>query len=178
MSLYRLLLPVVVFTSVLAAHVAWFTNFGPQATWLTLEETPSALALTPYLETQSYWLGFSYAVGLAFAATAFRRYHEEAYCGARTLAIGGVTLTGFFAIAGCYVLGCCGSPMLAVYASLFGAHFLSTTKPLVAAITVLSVAVAWWRMNRGRSTSVRGGTTLCAADCESDRSNRSAGASQ
>ena len=38
--------------------------------------------------------------------------------------MGGITLSGFLAVAGCYLLGCCGSPMLAVYMSLFGVSFL------------------------------------------------------
>jgi hypothetical protein len=73
-------------------------------------------------------------------------------------------VSGFLAVAGCYLLGCCGSPMLAVYVSVFGAHFLPLTKPLVAVITVLSIVVAWWWMNRARGSPVAV-AAQCAADC-------------
>jgi hypothetical protein len=102
--------------------------------------------LNRYLETQGYWLGYSYALSLAFAAAALRRYREERFCSAKTLAFGGVTLSGFLALAGCFLVGCCGSPMLVVYLSLFGAGFLHLAKPLVAVVTTLSIIGAWWWM--------------------------------
>jgi len=37
---------------------------------------------------------------------------------------GGVTLLGALMAGGCFLIGCCGSPMLAVYLSLFGAKGL------------------------------------------------------
>lgn len=69
-------------------------------------------------------------------------------CAARNLAIGGVTLSGVLAVAGCFLLGCCGSPMLAVYLSLFGAAFLPFAKPLVAGLTAASLVAGWWWMKR------------------------------
>lgn len=107
-----------------------------------------------YLETQSYWLGFSYALSLTFAVYAFRRYREQRYCAAKNLAIGGVTFSGFLAVAGCYLIGCCGSPMLVVYLSFFGAAFLPFAKPLVALVTSISILAAWWWMNRRRPSPV------------------------
>ena len=162
-SLARGVLPLAVFLGVGLLHFSWLAAFpeqaAAQADWVAVEESS---ALARYVETQSYWLGFSYAVALAFAATALRRYREERLCGARTLAIGGVTLSGFLTVAGCYLLGCCGSPMLAVYVSLFGAHFLLLTKPLVAALTTLSVGGAWWWMNRARSRRAPGASSRMA----------------
>ena len=73
---------------------------------------------------------------------------ERSYGAARTLAIGGVTLSGFLAVAGCFLLGCCGSPMLAVYLSLFGASFLPFARPLVAGVTTITIIVGWFWMNR------------------------------
>lgn len=101
-----------------------------------------------YVETQSYYLGFSYACALGFASVALRRYRETRMGSARTMAVGGVSLSGALAVAGCYLLGCCGSPMIGVYLSLFGAAFLPWARPLVAAFTVLCIGAAWWRMNR------------------------------
>ena len=151
-QLQRGVLPLAVFLGVGLLHFLCLTVFpeqaAEQAEWAAVEESS---ALARYVESQSYWLGFSYAVALAFAATALRRHREQQLCGARTLAIGGATFSGFLAVAGCYLLGCCGSPMLAVYVSLFGAHFLPLAKPLVATLTMLSVGGAWWWMNRARS---------------------------
>ena len=160
----RLVLPLGVFVAVAAVHFAWFTIFPErdpiQDQWVT--QTTVTLSPARYIETGSSWLGLSYALALAFAATAFQRYREEKLCGARTLAVGSLTFTGFFAVAGCYLLGCCGSPMLAVYVSVFGAHFLPLTRPLVAAFTLLSIVVAWWWMNRARASAT---VAACTANC-------------
>lgn len=151
-TLRRAILPLAVFATVAAIHylyVGLFPDRDPaQDRWVTIAPDPSWLQR--YIETQSYWLTFSYAASLAFAAHAFRRYREDRACAARNAAIGSVTLSGFLSVAGCYLLGCCGSPMLGVYLSLFGAAFLPFTKPLVAGLTVVSLLVASWWMNRGR----------------------------
>jgi hypothetical protein len=140
-----------VFTIVAAAHYVWvglFPERDPaQDRWLTVA-TAETSWLRYYLETQSYWLGYSYALALAFAAVALRRYREQRLCAARNLAIGGVTLSGFLAVAGCFLLGCCGSPMLAVYLSLFGASFLPFAKPLIGLLTTVSIVAGWVWMHR------------------------------
>ena len=147
----RFLLPMTVFLGVAAAHFLWsglFPEVDPaQARWASLA-APEASWLHRYLGSQSYWPGYSYALSLAFAAAALRRYREERYCSAKTLALGGVTLTGFLALAGCFLVGCCGSPMLVVYLNLLGAGFLPLAKPLVAVVTTLSIIGAWWWMKR------------------------------
>jgi hypothetical protein len=150
-KLRRFLLPLAVFLGVAAVHFLWsglFPELDPaQARWASLA-APEASWLHRYLESQSYWLGYSYALSLAFAVAALRRYREERFCSAKTLAFGGVTLSGFLALAGCFLVGCCGSPMLVVYMSLFGAWFLPQAKPLVAVVTTLSIIGAWWWMKR------------------------------
>lgn len=150
-KLPRFLLPLGVFLGVAAAHYVWsglFPEVAPaQARWASLPGAEPSW-LSRYLETQGYWLGYSYALSLAFAAAALRRYREERYCSTKTLAIGGLTFSGFLALAGCFLAGCCGSPMLVVYLSLFGAWFLPLAKPLAAVITTLSIIGAWWWMKR------------------------------
>lgn len=150
----RWFLPAGVFVAAFAAHVVWIGIFS-RWTGTAACEVPAPGAArpawtAPYLESQSYWLGYSYALSLAFAATAIRRYRAERLCAARNLAIGGVTLSGFLAVAGCFLIGCCGSPMLAVYLGLFGAAFLPVAKPVIAGLTTLSVLVASWWMDRAR----------------------------
>ena len=148
----RGLLPVGVFVLVIVVHFVWhgfFPERDPdQARWLSVAAAEEASWLMRYLETGGYWLGLSYGLSLAFAVAAFRRYRERRLCAARNLAIGGVTLSGILAVAGCFLLGCCGSPMLAVYISLFGAAFVPLAKPVVAVLTGASLAAGWWWMNR------------------------------
>jgi hypothetical protein len=153
----RLILPAAVFAGVGTVHFIWSGLFPEQSPlqdqWVTIP-VPHAPSWTQrYVETQSYWLGLSYALSLAFAAAALRRYREQRFCASRTLAIGGATFSGFLAVAGCYLLGCCGSPMLAVYLSLFGAAFLPLAKPLTALMTVVLVGGSWWWINRVRRGS-------------------------
>jgi len=168
----RALIPLLVFVRVLVVHFLW-TGFFPdvdpaQSRWLEVDAAASESWLKRYIETQSYWLGYSYGLSLAFAAFAFRRWREQRQCATRNVAIGGVTLTGFLAVAGCFLVGCCGSPMLVVYLNLFGASFLPFAKPLVAGITTLTTAgLAWW-MNRRTEIAMSSVTSEApgqACDC-------------
>jgi hypothetical protein len=151
----RLLLPLAVFLAVAAAHFVWsglFPEVDPaQARWASLPGAGISW-LQRYIATKNYWLGYSYALSLAFAAVALRRYREERSCSAKTLAFGGVTFSGLLALAACFLVGCCGSPMLVVYLSLFGAWFLPLAKPLVAVFTTISIVGAWWWMKRRQSS--------------------------
>lgn len=150
MKLRRLLLPMLVFVTVGLIHFVWSGVFpernATQDRWQTVVTEKSPSWLNRYLETQSYWLGYSYGLSLAFAGVALRRYREQRVCADRILAIGGVTLSGFLAVAGCFLVGCCGSPMLGVYLSLFGASFLPWAKPLVAGLTTVMIAASYWWM--------------------------------
>ena len=150
-NLRRLLLPALVFVAVGVAHYVWIGLFPEknvfQDRWIAISATRGSW-LSEYVEMQSYWLGFSYALSLAFAAVAFRRYREVRLCAVRNLTIGSVTFSGVLPVVGCYLIGCCGSPMLAVYLNLFGAAFVPLAKPLMAGLTLLSVVIGWWWMNR------------------------------
>ena len=159
-KLRRLLIPAGVFVVVFAVHYIWLGLFlerdVAQNLWVPVETD----WLQRYIASQNYWLGFSYALSLAFAAYAILRYREERLSRTRNLAVGSVSFTGFLAVAGCFLLGCCGSPMLAVYISLFGAAFLPFIpfmKPLVALVTVVSISLALIWMNRRKKS---------AGDCE------------
>lgn len=163
-TLRHSLLPVATFMSVLAAHYLWMRFFSPPTRWLSIGGTGNVSWLRRYAETQSYWLGLSYALSLAFASACLRRYREEHFCQAQRFAVGGLTFSGTLAVAGCYLLGCCGSPMLAVYLGLFGAAFLPFSKPLVFSFTAVCVAVAWWWLNRGGKSGVSRSTQACCED--------------
>ncbi len=173
-KLRRFLLPLGVFLGVAATHYLWsglFPEVDPaQARWASLPGAGTSW-LQRYIETKSYWLGYSYALSLAFAAVALRRYRKARYCSKSSLAIVGVTLSGFLALAGCFLAGCCGSPMLVIYLSLFGAWFLPLAKPLVAVITTLSIIGAWWWVTRHKpsSSAPPSGRPSCNGDgCQCD----------
>ena len=116
----------------------------------------------PYLLGRDYFVGFSYALGAAFAAWAITRF----LIGRRSSAVetaGGITLAGAILAGGCFLIGCCGSPMLAIYLSIFGAKAIGLGKPLMALITLLTVSCAYWCMRR------RGRRKACVDCCEADR---------
>ncbi len=148
----RSVLPLVAFAAVIGVHFIWqgfFPEQDPaQSQWVAVPGQADSDWFRQYIESGGYWFGYSYALSLTFAVVALRRYREQRFCQARNLAVGGLTLSGFLAVAGCYLIGCCGSPMLIVYMNLFGAAFLPLAKPLMAGITTLTIGLAWWWMLR------------------------------
>ncbi len=122
------------------------------AQWVSVSG-PSAPAWAQYLQRGDYWYGYSYALAAAFTTFAIGLTIRQRRRAAQGV-LGGVTLLGVLYGAGCFLIGCCGSPMLAVYLSLFGASVLGLLKPVVALITTLSVAVsAIVLLRRSRSGS-------------------------
>jgi hypothetical protein len=165
----RAILPVIVFLAILLIHYAWLgllpDRDPAQDRWATVSGMTEPSSFQRYLETESYWLGYSYSFALAFAAVALRRYREDRSCGAKNAAIGSLSFSGFLAVAGCFLLGCCGSPMLVVYLNLFGAGFLPFARPLVAALTTLTILGAWLWMER-RSKRAARQAACCSASGE------------
>jgi hypothetical protein len=85
-------------------------------------------------------------------AYAFLRLREGQAKGVAGI-LGGATLTGLLYFGGCFLIGCCGSPMLVVYLNLFGASVLGFTKPLVLALTMISIAGGYVWMERKVKTA-------------------------
>lgn len=148
--------PALVFVGVSAVHFLWHCVFPEQdqiqSQWAEISVVDEQW-WDRYVASQSYWLGFSYALSLAFAAHAFRQYRRDRCCVGRKTAIGSMTLTGFLAMAGCFLIGCCGSPMLPVYLSILGAGFVPLAKPLVALVTSGGIVAAWFCLHFKRPTS-------------------------
>jgi hypothetical protein len=111
-----------------ASQKVWADNFNPSASfWQT------------YLIGQDYFVSFSYALSAGFAVWATARFVYSRRRAAAVGAFGGVSLVTLLAAAGCFLIGCCGSPMLAVYISLFGSEAEGIGKPLMALISLLSI---------------------------------------
>lgn len=112
--------------------------------WIRFEKI-SLVSL--YFTQQHFFLGFSYALAGAFFIYAFQKFLQNHKIGVGGI-VGGFTLTGVLYVAGCFLLGCCGSPMLAVYLALFGSSFLGFTKPLIAIITIISVICGYFWIDK------------------------------
>lgn len=103
--------------------------------------------LRVYFERSEFLIGASYALAISFSVYGLIRFLENQKTGIRGL-VGGITLTGVLYVAGCFLIGCCGSPMLAVYLTLFGSSFLGFTKPLTFGLTLASIVIGYIWMEK------------------------------
>ena len=87
----------------------------------------------------------------AFTVYALMKFLERRRIGAAGV-MGGLTLTGALYVGGCFLLGSCGSPMLAVYLSLFGSSFLGFAELLVLVLTTASVVAGFFWLEKRAST--------------------------
>lgn len=137
---------VLVFGSILMAHLTYSMWRGMQLSrrWAQLEQVNW---FTMYFKQSDYMMGIAYAMTAAFTVFAlmiFLEFRKASLTGM----LGGITLTGFLSVGGCFLMGCCGSPMLVIYLSLFGASFLKFTKPLMLVVTSISVAIGYFWLNK------------------------------
>lgn len=116
-----------------------------------------------YVQAQDYYMGFAYALGAAFAVWALMKYLVVRQAALAAGAAGSVTLVGLLLGAGCFLMGCCGSPMLGIYAGLFGAKALGVGKPLMALVTLSSVGFGYWYLSR-RLSKIQCTDSNCACN--------------
>lgn len=159
----NILYPLSAFVLISLFHAIYYTWKASENLkhWVQIENI-SLLSL--YFKRQDYFLGFSYALAVAFTIYALLRFLQNRRCGVAGVA-GGLTLTGILYIGGCFLLGCCGSPMLAVYLGLFGSSFLGFTKPLIAIVTAVSVVIGYFwieKKNKSVMKSMIGDKKCCA----------------
>lgn len=157
--LRRAALPLAVFVLVIGGHFVLRGLFperdAAQDRWASVPAPTAPSWLDQYLRSQDYWMGVSYGMSGAFVAWMLRRWREHRRRIARNAALGGLSLGGVLAVAGCFLTGCCGSPMLAVYVGFLGSWFLPLAKPLCAVLTFLLLLVAWWWVSRKLSVAVK-----------------------
>ncbi len=144
----KIFYPSIAFVAVFLLHGAYL--LWSASRWVSLDD---ASPLSRYIVQQDYFMGLSYGLAAAFTIYSFLRF-TGGQRGSLTGAIGGLTITGLLYFGGCFLLGCCGSPMLAVYLSLFGTSYAGFTKPIVLAVTIVSIGLSWlWMERKTRATN-------------------------
>ncbi len=140
-----------VFWGVYTAHAFYICHLvaTPSEGWANGEILDfGSLGLAPYIQGQDYYTGFSYSVGAAFTVWAIGRYLRSRQAAMAAGAAGSITFVGVLMATGCFLIGCCGSPMLGVYLGIFGATALGLGKPLMALVSLLSVVIGYWYLSR------------------------------
>jgi hypothetical protein len=134
------LLGTVAFVAAFIGHVLYlrYLTTTPQKGW-TDNFDPSVNFWQTYTISQDYFVSFSYALSASFAVWATARFVYFRQRAAALGAFGGVSLVTLLAAAGCFLIGCCGSPMLPIYVSLFGSAAAGIGKPLMALISLISI---------------------------------------
>ncbi|MBI5706424.1 MAG: hypothetical protein HZC36_05485 [Armatimonadetes bacterium] len=139
------------FVIVLAGHALYVrqVSAAPTSGWDDAGLTDNGwLGLGAYLGGKEYLMGLSYALGAAYGVWSIGVMIRARQAAATAGAAGSITLVGVVMALGCFLSGCCGSPMLGVYASMFGAKALGVGKPIMLGVTVLSVLGGWLYMRR------------------------------
>lgn len=120
-------------------------SLEPNANWADVSKLTQHTQLTGYelyFTEGEYFLGLSYAMAAAFTIFALSRFKFDKNKGILGI-FSGVTLSAALYAFGCFLIGCCGSPMAVVYAGLLGSSFLGFTKPIVFIITLLSIGIGY-----------------------------------
>ena len=146
-------LSLLVFAAVFGVHgyLAMFPAVDPALARWAVEEPTFSARLGGYYTTGALWLGYSYALSAGFGV----------FCLGRWLLAptplfkmaGGVTLSGALAGGACFLTGCCGSPMLGVWISVFGASAAGYLGPVAALLTTVMTALAGWGLFRKTSNN-------------------------
>lgn len=138
------LIPLAIFLTVFAMHLIYLLvvskpGCGPSPT------------LSGYFNNGDVFLGFSYALGAAFSVWSIQSFMVCRTKSSAAGAAGGTVLTTVLATAGCFLTGCCGSPMLAVYAGIFGVGAFSIPKWVIALLSASICGISIWWQRRGRT---------------------------
>lgn len=140
-KMLKILLPTLIFIFVFLFHLIHFkvVNLScsqPNWGWLAM-----------YFRLGEYYLGFSYSISLAFAMFAFLRFKEY-----RLKSIGAGLGASSWAmvlwITGCFLAGCCGSPMGMIYINFFGLSKLELPKLLIALISLMMVLLGYFWLKK------------------------------
>ncbi len=108
---FRRLAAGLAFVTVFLVHFFWISAFpesnNAQDAWLTAPAAQSTGWLDRYIVGQHYWMGYAYALSIAFAVYALLLFAGSRISASGRLAIGSLSLSGFLALFGCFLVGCC-----------------------------------------------------------------------
>lgn len=141
------------FLLTLIIHFLWVSrDLAPKLQWADINSVPknTISGYAMYFQDGEYYFGLSYALAIAFTLFAFSRMKIDRKKGA-TGFFGGITFSALLATFGCFMIGCCGSPMAIVYISMFGSSYLKVAKPLILIITLLSLIYAYRKMTKNKT---------------------------
>ena len=148
----KIIIPTAFFFLVLLTHFAYsfWQTIRLSSEWFQVKEINP---LRQYFERQDIFIGLSYALTAAFTAYAVINFFDKRKRGIAGT-VGGFTLAGFLYFAGCFLTGCCGSPMLTVYLSLFGSSIIGFAKPITAGFTFVSIVIGFFLINKNDKAKV------------------------
>lgn len=135
------------FIFVLGVHflISFWSFEAKSSSWASFEEDKNYFSV--YLENKDYLIGYSYALAFTFTLFAIFKGIEKK----RKSVLGasaGFSWIAFLYVGGCFLLGCCGSPLLPVYLSLFGSSFLKFNKLVLAGLTTISIGLGYLWLKR------------------------------
>lgn len=143
----KTIIPLVTFITVFVLHLLYFK--------LTEGTCGSVSWFQRYVKEQEHFLGISYALSFAFMAFAFLKFKENRK-NALKAAIGGGLLAVILWFL-CFLLGCCGSPMLIVYLNLIGLSNLKVSKLALLVMTIIFIGIGYiWLIKKSSKVCCNG----------------------
>jgi hypothetical protein len=148
-TLLTLLTPVLVFLS----HMWWSVT-------VPYKGPPGVLYLAPpvqeriltHLAGDGLWMGASYSLAAAFMVFVLMRFRKEREKALAGTAGGAAVMGGIYAF-GCFMLGCCGSPMAVIWLSLLGGRYANLGGVFLFMLTLASTSAGLWLLNKNRGGS-------------------------
>lgn len=134
-------IPLTIFFSIFLFHITYLSHNSKYGC-LQNQSADLISGFKTYISRSDFYLGYSYSLAGALTAYAIIIMLENRRCGGLGIA-GSISLLTIVYGVGCFFTGCCGSPLLPVYLSFFGAKVLEIAKPFVAIITTISVVVGY-----------------------------------
>ncbi len=163
--LARVVLPLLVFVLAVAIHFWLFASAQAQTAgqWAVQQHYDPVAG---YIATQEILLGISYALMAAFTSYVALLFFAHRAKLSQLGASAGFT-AALYAF-GCFLIGCCGSPMLAIYIGFLGPSFVGVSKQIVLGVTMISVAYGYMSMAKFRKPAKDGGKDENKTDCVDD----------
>lgn len=150
-KLYRIGIPLFSFLFILLVHF-YVTDYAVYKVASQWEDVSLKAYIVEHFTNKNIYLGYSYAVAGAFATLCLLNLITAS--GGIKQSIRGITVSAILGAVICFMSGCCGSPMLAVYLSLFGSAVIGVMKPITAAVTTLSIALSYYYVIRFNSKNL------------------------